>query len=334
MGAFDLRRILMMSDVSSTHPARRIAGTIGLLLIGVMLAIGAGEAIVRISTADQKNYVVEMWRYAGLLKRPSDNPAIGHEHIPNRIAQLQNVDISINSLGMRGPEPKTDARRRVAIVGDSVAFGWGLSDADSLRGQLQAALPADVDVVNDGVGNMNLSQIAAHWARTNAQLPTDTVVLVTSFRAPVIQPEPTRNTILRHSALSAMLFTYAATLTSGAAGRDEMVAAVRNEWTTGPGASAMHEGFDRIAALAREQGYSVILAAAPEMHDLENYPFEFITEIQRDVAVKHGWTFVDLRPPLLGKPASEYWVTEQDLHFNADAAALVADRLLPLLARD
>jgi len=322
----------MVPDISSPHPVRRMAGTIGLLLLGVLLAIGTGEALVRISTIDQRNYVVEMWRYARLLKRPSDDPAIGHEHVPNRTARLQNVDISINSFGMRGPEPKTDARRRIAIIGDSLALGWGLSDTDSLRGQLQAALPADVDVVNDGVGNMNLSQIAAHWERTSAQLPVDTVILLTSFRAPVLQPPPTRNPILRNSALSAILFTYGATLTGGATGRDEMVAAVRNEWTTGPGAVAMHEGFDRIAALARAQGQQVILAAVPEMHDLKNYPFGFITEIQRAEAAKHGWTFVDLRPPLLGKPAEEYWVTEQDVHLNAAATALVAGRLLPLLS--
>lgn len=317
--------------MSSVPFHRRAAGTVGLLLIGVLLAIAAGEALVRIATLDQRNYVVEMWRYAGLLKRPSDDPAIGHEHIPNRTAQLQNVEISVNSLGLRGPEPKADARRRIAIVGDSLALGWGVSDADSLRGQLQAALPADIDVVNSGVGNMNMSQIAAHWARTNAQLPVDTVILLTSFRAPILQPPPTRNPILRNSALSAILVTYWGTLTSGASGRDDMVAAVRNEWVSGPGATAMHDGFDRVAALAKARGYRVILAAAPEMHDLQNYSFGFITDIQRKTAAKHGWTFVDLREPLLGKPTADYWVTEQDLHLNADAIERIANRLLPLV---
>lgn len=324
----------MAPDTTQAHPLRRFAGNIGLLLLGVVLAFAAGEALVRFSTSDQRNYVVEMWRYALLLKRPSDDPAIGHEHVPNQTARLQNVDISINSLGMRGPEPNADARRRIAIIGDSVALGWGLSDADSLRGQLQAALPADVDVVNDGVGNMNLSQIAAHWARTNAKLPVDTVVLLTSFRAPVLQPAPTRNPILRNSALSAILFTYAATLTSGASGREDMVAAVRKEWTKGPGAKAMHAGFDRIAALARAKGYHVILAAVPEMHDLKDYPFGFITDIQRAEAAKHGWTFVDLRPALMAKPAKDYWVTEQDVHLNAEATGLIAKRLLPLVSRE
>ncbi|WP_439816256.1 SGNH/GDSL hydrolase family protein [Zavarzinia sp. CC-PAN008] len=314
-----------------SHPVRRAAETVGLLLAGVVLAVLAGEALVRLATMNQGNYVVEMWRYATLLKRPSDDPAIGHEHVPGSHAQLQNVEVAINSLGLRGPEPKTDARRRIAIIGDSLALGWGVPDAESLRGQLQAALPADVDVINDGVGNMNLSQIAAHWARTNARLPVDTVILVGSIRAPVIQPEPTRNPILRNSALSAVLVTYLSTLTSGATGREDMVARVRTEWTSGPGAAAMHEAFAQIAAQAQAHGQKVILASVPEMHDLDDYAFGFATEIQRAEAATFGWSFIDLRPALLGKPATAYWVTEQDLHLNADATARIARALLPLV---
>ena len=324
----------MVSGTSSEHFLRRIAGNIGLCFLGILLAIGTGEALVRISTAGQQNYVVEMWRYALLLKRPSDDPAIGHEHVPNRTARLQGVDISINSLGMRGPEPKSDARRRIIIIGDSLALGWGLSDTESLRGQLQAALPPDVDVVNDGVGNMNMSQIAMHWTRTSANLSADTVIILTSFRAPVLQPAPTRNPILRNSALGAILFTYGATLLSGASGREAFVESVRKEWTKGPGAWEMHKGFDRIAELARAKGQHVILAAVPEMHDLQNYPFDFITNILRAEAARQGWTFLDLRLTLLNKPAEDYWVTDQDVHLNAEATRLIAARLLPLLSHD
>lgn len=317
--------------MTDTTGKRGIAANIGMVLLGILLALAAGEGIVRVATLDQRNYVIEMWRYATLLKRPSADPTIGHEHVPGATARLQNVDISINSLGMRGPEPRREAQRRVAIIGDSLALGWGLSDADSLRGQLDAALPDDVDVVNDGVGNMNLSQIAAHWARTNTRLPATTLILLTSFRAPVTQPPPTRNPILRHSMLSALLVTYWGTHIGGANGRSEMIASVRDEWTRGPGAAAMHAAFDRIAAQARRNGTRVILAAAPEMHDLQNYPFGFISDIQRAEAAKHGWTFVDLREPLLGLPAEQYWVTKQDVHLNAEATRRITGRLLPLL---
>ena len=307
------------------------AGTVGLVLLGVVLAVACGEVLVRVAAMDQRNYVIEMWRYAGLLKRPSADPAIGHEHVPGSSATLQGVEISINSLGMRGPEPAADAARRIVIIGDSIALGWGVPEADTLRATLDRGLGPAVDVVNDGVGNMNLSQVVAHWERTSARLPVDTVILLATQRAPIVQPPPTGNWLLRHSMLCAVLVTYFETVTSGATGREEMTDAVRRQWTTGPGATEMHAALDRLAAQAAKAGYRVILVAIPEMNDLQDYRFGFMTEILQQEATEKGWDFVDLRPVLMDEPAASYWATEQDIHPNAKFLERAAQRLLPLL---
>jgi len=317
--------------MKDTRSSPRWAGTVGLVLVGVILALICGEVLVRVAAMDQRNYVIEMWRYASLLKRPSADPAIGHEHVPGTSATLQGVDISINSLGMRGPEPAADAAHRIAIIGDSVALGWGVPEAETLRAKLEHALGPKVDVVNDGVGNMNLPQVVAHWERTNARLPVDTVILLATQRAPIVQPPPTGNWLLRHSMLCAILVTYYQTVTSGAAGREEMTEAMRREWTEGPGAAEMHTAFDRLAGLAEKGGYRVILVAVPEMHELQDYRFGFMTAILQQEAEAEGWTFVDLRPVLMDEPAESYWATEQDIHPNGKFLELAAHRLLPLL---
>jgi hypothetical protein len=64
------------------------------------------------------------------------------------------VTISINSLGLRGPElpyePVAGARR-LAIMGDSFAHGYYAEEPQTLRGRLSAALKAcQVDVLNAG----------------------------------------------------------------------------------------------------------------------------------------------------------------------------------------
>ena len=82
-----------------------------LATIGILMALATGEGLVRLATMNQENYVIEMWRYAKLLKMKSPRSDIGHQHIPNRTATLQNVVIRINSLGMRGPEPNDAAPR-------------------------------------------------------------------------------------------------------------------------------------------------------------------------------------------------------------------------------
>lgn len=64
------------------------------------------------------------------------------------------VTVSINSLGLRGPEIPYEAApgaRRLAIMGDSFAHGYYAEERETLRGRLAAALKAcQVDVLNAG----------------------------------------------------------------------------------------------------------------------------------------------------------------------------------------
>ena len=56
------------------------------LLVGALFA----EGLLRVKNANQQNYTIEMWRYSKLLKKRSDDIELGHEHVPNAKAKLQN----------------------------------------------------------------------------------------------------------------------------------------------------------------------------------------------------------------------------------------------------
>ena len=77
--------------------------------------------------------------------------ANGSQHIRREDFE---VTISINSLGLRGPEIPYEAApgtRRLAIMGDSFAHGYYAEEPQTLRGRLGAALAAcRVDVLNAG----------------------------------------------------------------------------------------------------------------------------------------------------------------------------------------
>ena len=57
-------------------------GSILVFLLTLSIGLLAAEAALRLKNSDQKNYNVEMWRYARLLKMPSLDPMLGHEHRP------------------------------------------------------------------------------------------------------------------------------------------------------------------------------------------------------------------------------------------------------------
>ena len=74
-----------------------------------------------------------------------------------RLPGSQPVQYQINSDGYRGPlaplakDPKTS---RVLVIGDSVAFGYGVADQDSFPRQLEN-LGSQREVLNFGVGGYN-----------------------------------------------------------------------------------------------------------------------------------------------------------------------------------
>ncbi|MFD0391501.1 hypothetical protein ACFQ4K_32495 [Tistrella bauzanensis] len=82
-----------------------------LVVAGIVLGCLAGEGLVRLGTANQKNYVIEMWRYANLLKQRSDDPAIGHEHRPGQSARLQGWISRSTAWACAGLNPSPAGRR-------------------------------------------------------------------------------------------------------------------------------------------------------------------------------------------------------------------------------
>lgn len=318
-------------DSKKTFP--EWAKTISLMVLGILLACGAGEILVRVGTADQKNYAIEMWRYAKLLKQRSADPAIGHENVPGHSAILQGVEISFNSLGMRGPEPQPAAsvHKRILIMGDSVALGWGVPEKNTVRNQLERMLGPGVEVLNGGVGNMVLTQIVALGARQLRSTHVDTVILLCTARAPELKPSEDASWLVRHSELAALLVIFARQISSGAAGKERLVEAYRREWTSGPGMTAMVSALDRLAALQRELGFKVVVAMMPDANDFNDYRFGFMTEVMARESAARKWPFVDLLPVLQGRPSGHYWVSPDDIHPNAEANHLIAKRLLPLV---
>jgi lysophospholipase L1-like esterase len=98
--------------------------------------------------------------------RRSGNPRLGFELRPLSVARAE-VEYRVNGEGLRGPEvaaPKPGNVRRVAVLGDSIAFGYWVAEADSFPRQLEVLLNdargagPRVEVLNFAVPGYNLDQ--------------------------------------------------------------------------------------------------------------------------------------------------------------------------------
>lgn len=118
--------------------------------------------------------------------RRNDNPRLRFELRPGSVAHAE-VEYRVNSLGLRGPETPTEKPagvRRVALLGDSIAFGYWVADEQGLARQLEAMLNdaggagGRIEVLNFGVPGYNLEQELEALRSKALAFSPDVVVVV------------------------------------------------------------------------------------------------------------------------------------------------------------
>jgi hypothetical protein len=153
---------------------------VGALVLGSAVALcGAEFALSRldlgpISRVPLPNTVDRELR----VHRVDEDPDIGWSLQPGASGELQGVEVSVNSVGCRGPEPRPRSPQRKLIIslGDSLPFGAGVPFEQTFSHLLSLSMPK-VDVLNCGVSGYNLEQSLRRYRRDLAQLEPDIVLL-------------------------------------------------------------------------------------------------------------------------------------------------------------
>jgi lysophospholipase L1-like esterase len=328
--------------MSSSGQSRSKSLLFGFLsfVIALTFSLAAAEGVLRLKNASMKNYDIEMWRYARELKFASPIAVLGHEHLPNAQAHLQSVDIRTNKRGLRGG-PVSDApapgTRRILMLGSSIALGWGVAEDQVLSSLLQKKFDAagqKVEVLNAGIGNYNAERYVERFLLRLADLqPTELLIL--SF---VRDGEPLEqgggNIVLRNSQLAVTAWI-AANRLLGSAGEGNLVEHYRRIYASNsPSLGLMKSEFAKLATYAREKRIKVTMAMVPDIHNLDNYPLQFVHDVFAATARDNGFAYLDLLPALKGLKSTEIWAMPGDPHPNARGHALMADAIYPVLAAE
>jgi hypothetical protein len=136
-----------------------VASRVAALVFGIGVAIAIGEAAVRMLVPAR-----EFWAVPDVY-RAVDTPDVRYTYQPGLRGEAFGVDLRTNALGFRGPDwtsAKPDSGVRVALVGDSHAFGLGVPFAatagEVLAGMLRRCGIARAEVLNFGVNGYNSRQ--------------------------------------------------------------------------------------------------------------------------------------------------------------------------------
>lgn len=146
------------------------------VLLGLALGLVAGEGLARrVFPAPLPERLP--------LARVQANAARGWEMVPGESHFTYHHRVSINSLGLRGPEvePRREGELRLLALGDSLVYGQGVADDQTLPVHLQAVLAErtgrPVTVVNAGLRAYSTPQELGLLRELGERIDPDLVVL-------------------------------------------------------------------------------------------------------------------------------------------------------------
>jgi lysophospholipase L1-like esterase len=326
---------------------RSIGGVIFIILLNMLVVLLIGESLTRIAFHRSMNFDMEMWKYAGQLKRTNPNPKIGHEHRPSVSAYLMGAQVDLNSHGMRGEEvplKKAAGIFRIVLLGDSLTMGWGVPQkqiyAYLLEKELNNSPPAGFsrgtrfEVLNFGVGNYNTVQEVSLLQLKGMAFKPD-LILIGYFINDAEKLEPRKsNFLVTHSFLYAFGKSVINRFFSD--NNKDFKSYYRNLYGENQeGWQECQQSLRDLVALSRKYGVPAVMFILPELHDLSNkYPFIDIHLQITKAATSIGLPVIDFFEDFTKYSGheEEIWVSPTDAHPNALAQPIIAHALYQKVA--
>ena len=313
---------------------------LALLLFSLLVVALLLELFLRVAFYHSKDFSMEMWKYAVVMKRAVPDPKLSFVHEPNTHGFFMGQDVRINSLGLRDREfslTKPPGVYRILMLGDSTTFGWGVAVNDTAAKMLERELNAQpppgyqrFEVINAGTGNYDTVQEVTFYQTRGRKLHPDMVILVYFINDPEPVPRQKQIWLIDRSYLVAFLTNRLDGLlrkTGARPGWKQYYASLYND--NQPGFQACKAALLELAATTREENTKLIVALLPELHEINpEYPFGAEHQKIKDVLAPTSVPVLDLIDGLKGHgPEETLWVTPLDDHPSAKANVLIAAQL-------
>jgi lysophospholipase L1-like esterase len=330
------RRSLSPEDAMKRE---QLFGVIAAVICVLVVAVGI-EGYVRLFVDKGMQFDLEMFKYARDVKVISPDPLIGHVHGPNRTAHLMGVDVATNSKGLRDreiPYERTPGTLRVVMLGDSGTFGWGVRPEQTYSKLLEGMLAEKgmkAEVVNTGVGNFKTIQEIEYFLTEAYKYNPDLVVLSYSFNdAEILPPHHAPNVFQRNCLSCVFIAGRFDTLLRRFSARPEWSEYYLGLYQDGKGAGWLEskEYFKKLRDYCKEHGIGVLIANIPEIHDVQHYRLQSITDLAHNMADEYGFQFVDSLDWMRTVDSPKLWIAPGDPHPNVLGHQFIAQAIFSKL---
>lgn len=280
----------------------------------------------------------DVWR--GLLHRPSEIPGLAYELRPGREGRAQGAEVRTNAFGMRDDEPWSGTGpppARIAILGDSFTFGFGVAADETYPNVLERRLEAElgagaVEVLNLGVGGYSTRDEALVLRHRALAWDPGLVVVGYVLNDPEIDPIQPLHAYFQEVAWwqRSNLLRLAARVRW-----NRELARFGNDYVrslhdpAGRKWRSVVESFASMAEAAGERSVPVLVAIFPmtEAKPWADYPYRDLHAQVAEAARAAGLEALDLLPAFEPVPGEALRVGPRDRHPNERAHALAAEAI-------
>ena len=259
--------------------------------------------------------------------------------IPGFRGEFLGETVTINSMGLRGAEvtvPKPKARRRILCFGDSITFGYGVSDYETYAFHLgQALKSAHIEVVNAGVTGYSSYQVLHLLRRIGWTLEGDVALFLIGWNDAVQRPVDDKAYARRIKLAMAVEplsdYWYLYRLI-----KSFRLRSFENEWEEAESlrpratTSEYRENMETIVTACRSWDIVPVFIEMPRRKQEDEALFQFAyADILTDVAVRMNVPIMDsgdlgLKTTM---PSNDRYFIDT-LHFSPEGHAYLAERLL------
>jgi lysophospholipase L1-like esterase len=328
--------------------ARRIVGSLLLLVLSVCVAGALGELILRLLGHHGEPVSPISNIYA------VDDPILDWRYVPNSRLVKGGIVNAHNSLGFRDVEHSVDnpkGRTRVIVVGDSVAEGYGVNWDSVFAHIVQSELGDEFEVINLAMQGLNSPQEVHLLEGSGLAYKPDVVVLsfvlndsdfFTSFKAARrftaekdatlgmlnIRVNPRMKRLLKSSAFVYFVKERTEYLIERVSGNEQADYFTRL-WASEANRQRVKDAFDRLKVLHEEHGFTVVIVIWPLLTAYGDYRFTAIHAWVREQARSRGLQELDLLPSFAAVSYRRLQVTAGDnVHPNALGHRIAAEAFL------
>ena len=315
---------------------KKIIFNIIIVILSIIISLLSFEFLLVMKNSNMKNYDIEMWKYSKELKLKSTNPLLGHEHVQSKAVVLQNVDIRLNEFGMRGADIENLSfyDRKILFLGSSITLGWGVDEDEIFTSLLQKefnSIGDSVIVLNAGIGNYNTERYVELFFKKLKSIGASDIVIHYFINDAEDLNSGRSNWLLKNSQLAATMWIAIKKL-SFSSKKTSLVDYYKNVYKNdSEGFKKMKASLEKISKYANNNNVNIYLTVIPDVHNLNEYPFNFIHETMNKLAEEFGIKFLDLYPAFSGIDEKDISVMPGDPHPNALGHSIMSEQIFSIL---